>query len=41
VAMLPALNRTFTNYALDMEIQRPSTQGHAVANSTPSYAKAV
>jgi hypothetical protein len=24
-----------------MEIQRPSTQGDAVANPTPSYAKAV
>jgi isopenicillin-N N-acyltransferase-like protein len=39
--MLPALNRTFTTYALDMEIQRPSTQAHAAANPNPSYAKAV
>jgi isopenicillin-N N-acyltransferase-like protein len=41
VAMLPALNRTFTSYTLDMEIHRPSTQVHAADNSSPSYAKAV
>lgn len=41
VAMLPALNRTFTTYSLDMEIQRPSTQAHVAANPNPSYAKAV
>jgi isopenicillin-N N-acyltransferase-like protein len=41
VAMLPALNRTFTNYTLDMEIQRPTAQASSSANSTPSYAKAV
>ncbi len=29
VAMLPALNRTFTTYRLDMEIQRPTEAGSA------------
>jgi len=29
VAMLPALNRTFTTYRLDMEIQRPTEAGAA------------
>ncbi|EIM26334.1 C45 family autoproteolytic acyltransferase/hydolase [Microvirga lotononidis] len=29
VAMLPALNRTFTTYKLDMEIQRPTEAGPA------------
>jgi isopenicillin-N N-acyltransferase-like protein len=41
VAMLPALNRTFTTYSLDMEIQRPSTQADVAAAPNPSYAKAV
>lgn len=38
VAMLPALNRTFTTYKLDMEIQRPTAAGSAQA---ATVAKAV
>jgi isopenicillin-N N-acyltransferase-like protein len=41
VAMLPALNRTFSSYTLDMEIQRPSAQVQSTGNPTPSYVKAV
>ncbi|KAB0266620.1 C45 family autoproteolytic acyltransferase/hydolase [Microvirga brassicacearum] len=33
VAMLPALNRNFTTYKLDMEVQRPTTQGAAKVTS--------
>jgi isopenicillin-N N-acyltransferase-like protein len=41
VAMLPALNRTFSSYTLKMEIQRPSAQVQSAGNPTPSYVKAV
>jgi isopenicillin-N N-acyltransferase-like protein len=41
VAMLPALNRTFTAYELGMEIQRPTIQARLEAAPAASYAKAI
>lgn len=41
VAMLPALNQTFTTYKLEMEIQRPAIQARRGAASAASYAKAI
>ena len=41
VAMLPALNRTFTTYTLDMEVQRPTVQARFEAGPAASYAKAI
>jgi isopenicillin-N N-acyltransferase-like protein len=41
VAMLPALNQTFTTYKLEMEIQRPVIQARLGAASAASCAKAI
>ncbi|KLK94607.1 peptidase C45 [Microvirga vignae] len=41
VAMLPALNQTFTTYQLDMDIQRPTIQARVEAAPAASYVKAI
>ncbi len=41
VAMLPALNRNFTTYKLDMEIQRPTAQAQLASAQVASIVKAV